>query len=470
MAQPQYNDTDFLALAVNVKDIEIVTQAAGTFTANLDGGPYTGSGVSETLVRDSLLTNINSGTHIAWTAASEGTTKIRITAVGPGQSIGGNPIGLVPSVVAPAGGVITIVDFVVGPGLSTDFIRSDIEADTLILTLLIDDDRFLTYISMNAAPRVVEIRFTVDPLPVAERTALDALVAAHTPFEIESIFRQASRITAEVPSFSALFAANIGFVTKGPPDGGLQLFNFDAAINASKTYITGLKVAASTTDTSEVVVSPGCATSVSGVDTLNSVSSLIGDLDLSGAGGLDTGSKANSTFYAVYIIKRISDGDLKILFSLVYESTGPLMPSGYTERRYIGDVLTTSTGEITDFRIYEEGRNLEYTWARNRKNPPFNVLTNGASVSFATINLSGTIPVTSVAVRLVINNDNSPSAYLNERDSAGGIDQPFGVILVRGKDSDNPWMGVTSVREIEYCMVASMGSLDVFVVGYRVQR
>lgn len=63
-------------------------------------------------------------------------------------------------------------------------------------------------------------------------------------------------------------------------------------------------------------------------------------------GGLDTGSKANSTTYHVHLI---SDGGstVDVLFSTSVAS--PTMPGGYTKARRIGAVITDSGGNIRAF-------------------------------------------------------------------------------------------------------------------------
>ena len=81
---------------------------------------------------------------------------------------------------------------------------------------------------------------------------------------------------------------------------------------------------------------------------------LVADITVSGAGGLDTGSEANSTWYYVYLIRNVDTGDLNLLLSL--SSSSPSMPSGYTQSRLIGAVYNLSTG---DFRIFfQKGREV----------------------------------------------------------------------------------------------------------------
>ena len=70
------------------------------------------------------------------------------------------------------------------------------------------------------------------------------------------------------------------------------------------------------------------------------------DLSISGIGGLDTGTKANSTWYYIWAI---SNGVVdRLLASL--SSTTPIMPSGYSYRKLIGACRTSSAGNVLSYR------------------------------------------------------------------------------------------------------------------------
>jgi len=60
--------------------------------------------------------------------------------------------------------------------------------------------------------------------------------------------------------------------------------------------------------------------------------------------GLDTGARANSTWYQVFIIKKTSDGTSDILFST--SRTSPTLPTGYTLVAWLGAQRTNSSGNI----------------------------------------------------------------------------------------------------------------------------
>ena len=82
------------------------------------------------------------------------------------------------------------------------------------------------------------------------------------------------------------------------------------------------------------------------------VSALIKRLDASwtagnNQGGLDTGTKANSTWYHCYAIYNPTSDVSDAIFSA--NATTPTLPSGYTKYKYLGSVLTNVSGNIVPF-------------------------------------------------------------------------------------------------------------------------
>lgn len=61
-------------------------------------------------------------------------------------------------------------------------------------------------------------------------------------------------------------------------------------------------------------------------------------------GGLDTGTKANSTWYQIFAITNNTTSAVDYLFST--SRTSPTIPSGWTRRRWIGAIRTNSSGNI----------------------------------------------------------------------------------------------------------------------------
>jgi hypothetical protein len=64
-------------------------------------------------------------------------------------------------------------------------------------------------------------------------------------------------------------------------------------------------------------------------------------------GGLDTGTKANSTWYHCYAIYNPTTQVSDFIFSV--NATTPTLPSGYTKYKYLGSVLTNVSGNIIGF-------------------------------------------------------------------------------------------------------------------------
>ena len=65
------------------------------------------------------------------------------------------------------------------------------------------------------------------------------------------------------------------------------------------------------------------------------------------ANKLDTGAKANSTWYNVFAIKKDSDGSGDVLLSTSISS--PAVPTGYTYFRRVGSILTDGSGNVVTF-------------------------------------------------------------------------------------------------------------------------
>lgn len=65
------------------------------------------------------------------------------------------------------------------------------------------------------------------------------------------------------------------------------------------------------------------------------------------AGGLDTGSIANSTWYHFYVIRRPDTGVVDVVFST--SASSPTLPANYTQYRYIGSGKTNGSAQWTLF-------------------------------------------------------------------------------------------------------------------------
>lgn len=113
----------------------------------------------------------------------------------------------------------------------------------------------------------------------------------------------------------------------------------------------------------------------------------------SGAGGLDTGSIAASTAYAVYAIYNATSLTTSILISVSF--TAPTLPSGYTYSERIGSLRTDGSSNLIGFLQF--GNKFQYMVGSNLTRLP--VIVSGtagnASVgSYVAVSITTFIPTT----------------------------------------------------------------------------
>lgn len=121
----------------------------------------------------------------------------------------------------------------------------------------------------------------------------------------------------------------------------------DSSLNSylPQNYIDGLGISYTTTS---VTIAAGICADSTNTFKISLSTALIKLLSSNWAegtntGGLDTGSKAISTTYYVFVIAK-NNGNSDVLFSL--SSTNPTMPAGYLYKKMIGSVTTDSSGDI----------------------------------------------------------------------------------------------------------------------------
>lgn len=129
-----------------------------------------------------------------------------------------------------------------------------------------------------------------------------------------------------------------------------------------KSIMDGLILSNNVTDANnDIDIAAGQAVDDAGTYNLILAAAITKQLDVNWAvgtntGGLDTGAKANSTWYHVWLIARSDTGIVDVLFSL--SATAPTMPGSYTKKRRIGAIKTDSSGNIIPFLQYGD----EFVW------------------------------------------------------------------------------------------------------------
>lgn len=156
-------------------------------------------------------------------------------------------------------------------------------------------------------------------------------------------------------------------------------------VNAPELYIYGLNIARASDST--LTVSAGRARNSSNLNDIILESAVTIDAAVNGANGLDIGSLANNTFYAVYVIDdSFKNSEAAAILSADLDS--PLLPTDYDMYRRIGYVKTDGTADLLEFRQVGSGKD-RWMW--------YDVaiatdITAGASATFAAVDLSDGIP------------------------------------------------------------------------------
>lgn len=160
-------------------------------------------------------------------------------------------------------------------------------------------------------------------------------------------------------------------------------------VNAGLLYVNGLQIANTTylTAVSTLFLTQGAARDSTNISDIILSDTLTLDIKKSGANGLDIGSGAINTCYAVYVIGDSTDNNSTAgLFSLA-TSAIPYLPSGYDMYRRVGWIFTDPNVNINHFAQAGNNENRTYYYFG-----PLNVLTNGSATTYTPVNLSAFVP------------------------------------------------------------------------------
>jgi hypothetical protein len=106
-----------------------------------------------------------------------------------------------------------------------------------------------------------------------------------------------------------------------------------------------------------------------------------------GVNGLDQGTVAASTLYAVYLIGDLVGANLPAgLLSL--SSTSPLMPYGYNAARLLGWVRTDGTSDFLAGKFYGHSGERVFMYDAPLATP----ITSGAATTYTAVDLVGLVP------------------------------------------------------------------------------
>lgn len=189
-------------------------------------------------------------------------------------------------------------------------------------------------------------------------------------------------------------------------------------VNAPNLYINGLAMA--WVDTTHITVAPGRARDSS--DTNDIILDTIKTINVrnNGALGLDTGTLAPNTFYAVYLVAdSTAYKDPTVLIST--SITTPLLPLGYDMFRRVGMIKTNATAAPNTLvlQFWQTGlSNDREMWY----DLPISVLAATAGAAFAAVSLATAVPAVVGQTKVRFNADllpNAPAAFVELRPTGG---------------------------------------------------
>ncbi len=202
----------------------------------------------------------------------------------------------------------------------------------------------------------------------------------------------------------------------------------------------------------------------------------------SGVGGLDMGTVAVNTFYAVYVIYDVTQANPPAAL-LSLSSTQPLMPSlngvTYSHFRLIGYIKTSlAVIDILGFRIIGTGNDRKHMWDNVIK-----VLSAGTDTVYTPVSLNGGIPnimgisqtspasvevscvcgITPAAVGNAIALANFNELFSQESVSLSGVvmgvDQIAQLILAAD-------LTITGDYQIKYLLTGTGGTADILISSF----
>jgi hypothetical protein len=188
------------------------------------------------------------------------------------------------------------------------------------------------------------------------------------------------------------------------------------------------------------------------------------DITASGANGLDTGSVAANTFYAVWLIWHPTGPVVAGLLSASFSS--PTLPGGYTKKRRIGVVKTDATSDLYLFKQFGEASLRRYFWDTIRSN--VQVLTGGNDTSWTDVDLSAWLPpISQQAILLALFDPTDVNNIMEMRpDGSANASPPCYIQSAKDPSSVYLEMCTDDSQILEYQVTNIADSADIWVRGF----
>jgi len=219
------------------------------------------------------------------------------------------------------------------------------------------------------------------------------------------------------------------------------------------------------TSVSTVTIGLGACRDKTDTYTIRTTVPIIANIAILGAGGLDTGVEAPSTFYSIFVIAD-STGVLPPNSLLSTGGDNPtVLPPGYDIYRRVGYVRNNPTSDFREFVSYGQGpeRSIQYRDALSSRQQ----LTGGAATIVTAVNCGSLIPNSALYGRfqiaqrgtVVVSFYDDPTQLLANAQRS----------LLAGNTACDVVMRGTTSQRIAYANAAVGGLVDVWVLGYEEQ-
>lgn len=236
-----------------------------------------------------------------------------------------------------------------------------------------------------------------------------------------------------------------------------HLGGLDAAVVKETGYINGMNVRCQAA--ASVTIGTGFCRNDADDENIEITTTRTATISSSGAGGLDTGSEAASTWYYVWAIYNPGTDTDAAMLSL--SSTSPTMPSGYTKKRRVGAVRNDGSSNFLQYEtVSGTGKQR-----RIRYEERINTLVAGTTVTFQDVSLAAAIPPTSRLVWAVISCYNEVNSQVFIRENGKTPTNSwflYGYIV--GANADDIYTDSSQI--IEYATSSVITQADIYTYGY----
>ena len=258
----------------------------------------------------------------------------------------------------------------------------------------------------------------------------DLSVTGNSAFGGYTTFADIATPSAPSAGLLQLYATSGGTLALQTPTGQVS------AVGLSTASAQGLTVTYTST-TASITVASALLTSSSGFYSLYSGGTLAVNTNTTGAGGLDTGARASSTWYYFYII---SNGTTVAGLAST-SATSPTLPAGYNF--FIRVSANITDGSSNFYIVKQKGRDAQYVVGSSGNTTAFPQAASGVAGSpiygtWVAVNLTSILPSTATRVRgsLYVGGGGGGHALIAPNNNFGGYSsttkQPPVVINTNG--------------------------------------